>query len=326
MKFAEELFPKGTFPKQQTDGAYIDETLAKNLDVIAKKIVNDMTFLGIISGHDMVGDGKTTCLTQVGTYLTNKINELHGVHNTFTDENMCFNSDELFETSFKLPGLSVVALDEGDDLTTHGMKELAVKIKRYFRKCRQLNQILILILPSFFELPKFYALSRSHFLIDVQFKGEYERGYFKFYGPIAKKLLYLKGKKEWNYDAHKSDFHGRFFSSYTFFPDLQGSITRYKERKYQDMVDDSKDNKPKTQEQLIREANIRIFHRLKEIQELTHTELSKIFNISTKTCTRWSKEAPVSLEVTLGTENVNNIIHNKSNNKIEQDDDGRQTE
>lgn len=244
MKFAEELFKKGTFPNQQTDGAYIDETLSKNLDVFAKKIKDDMTFLGIISGHDSVGNGKSTLLTQIGSYLTWKINQLHGTNNTFTDKNIVMRGRDINDVSLSLPAFSVVGLDEGDDLTTHGMKELAVKLKRYFRKCRQLNQIIILILPSFFELPKFYALNRSHFLIDVYFYGEFERGYFNFYSTYGKKQLYLKGKKEWNYNAWRPDFKGRFFSSYCFFPDIEGCTDRYKKKKFDDMKDDSEEKRP----------------------------------------------------------------------------------
>lgn len=291
MKFAEELYPKGTFKDQETDGAYINESLAKNLDVIAKKITHDMTFMGIISGHDMVGDGKTTILTQVGTYLTWKINQLHNVNNTFTDKNLVFKAVDLEKVSFELPQYSVIALDEGDDLTTHGMKELAVRLKRYFRKCRQLNQIILLILPSFFELPKFYALSRSHFLIDVFFQGEYERGYFNFYGPFGKKKLYLYGKKEWNYDAWKPDFHGRFFSSYCFFPDLDKCIERYKRKKYEDMVDDANSEDSMSKNQIERTLTIKIFNQLHQnLTKIGVPELATAFGVSKVTGYRWIEE------------------------------------
>lgn len=288
MKFAEEIYPKGTFKNQETDGAYINETLAKNLDVIAKKIGDDMHFLGIISGHDMVGDGKTTMATHVGAYLTWKVNQCWNVKNEFTDKNMVFNSVELVERSFELPPYSILVLDEGDDLTTHGMKELAVRLKRFFRKCRQLNQILILILPSFFELPKFYALSRSHFLIDVMFQNEFERGYFKFYGAHSKKLLYIKGKKEWDYDSWKPDFKGRFFSSYTFFPDIKGCIQRYKDHKHQDMVDDSEDKVDKrTPADIERELTHKLFKQMHVNTKLSVKELTNAFGIGVRTGFRW---------------------------------------
>lgn len=301
MKFAEELYPKGTFKGQETAGAYINENLAKNLDVIAKKVVNDMTFLGIISGHDMVGNGKTTLLTQVGTYLTWKINQLHGIDNTFTDKNLVFHGVDLEKISFELPQYSVIGLDEGDDLTTHGMKELAQKLKRYFRKCRQLNQIILLILPSFFELPKFYALSRSHFLIDVFFQGEYDRGFFKFYGPSAKKNLYLKGKKEWDYECWRPDFNGRFFSSYCFFPDLDKCIEKYKRKKYQDMIDDSKDESNLTPEQIEKQVTIKLFKQLHQnLNKISIKQLAEAFGVSSRTAFRWlSNEKEEEEDITI---------------------------
>jgi len=68
--------PKGFVPKNNKQyGAYINQTLADNLNVYAKQIVKDMHFLIIISGNDAVGNGKSTLATHVGAYLTNKINE-----------------------------------------------------------------------------------------------------------------------------------------------------------------------------------------------------------------------------------------------------------
>lgn len=289
MKFAEEIYPKGTFKDQETDGAYIQEELAKNLDVIAKKVSNDMTFLGLISGHDMVGDGKSTLLTQVGTYLTWKINQIHGTNNTFTDKNLVFGGTDLEKVSFELPKYSVIGLDEGDDVTTHGMKEFAQHLKRYFRKCRQLNQIILVILPSFFEFPKFYALNRSHFLIDVFFQGEYERGYFNFYGPYAKKNLYLKGKKEWDYNAWRPDFHGRFFSSYCFFPDLEKCIERYKRKKYEDMLKNGNEESEKLSKvQIERALTLKLFHQLHQnLPKISVENLAIAFGTTKQTGYRW---------------------------------------
>lgn len=284
MKFAEDIFPKGSFPKQQTDGAYLDGTLATNLDVYAKTIVKDMHFLLLISGNDSVGNGKSTLASHVGSYLTWKINQLHKTNNNFTSKNMVFNSKQLEDTSFKTPKYSVLVLDEGDDLTTNWMKETSQNLKRYFRKCRQLNQILILILPAFFELPKFYALSRSHALLNVKFLGNFDRGFFDFYGPKSKKLLYLKGKKEWNYSASKKDFDGRFFSSYTFFPDLEGETKKYKNRKYYDMLEDGGVKKPLTETQLKAKLFSQVYDNLKDISQ---KRLAEAFGVSERTGSRY---------------------------------------
>lgn len=290
MKFAEEIFPKGSFIKQQTDGAYIHGMLGPNLDIFAKKIIEDMHFCLLVSGHDAVGNGKTTIATQMASYLTYQINKQHNINNTFTVDNIVFKTDDLIKKSFELPKHSIILLDEGDDLTTHGMKELAVKLKRYFRKCRQLNQILILILPSFFELPKFYALSRTHALIDVMFFGEFERGRFNFYGMKKKKELYIKGKQFWDYDVVKPDFFGDFFSSYCFFPNLKENIEAYKQKKYQDMLDDSKEQKKLLSLNEVRQqVKIEMFNQFYPYSrgKFTQEELAAAFDVSRRTIISW---------------------------------------
>lgn len=288
MKYAEELFPKGSFPDQKTDGAYLDGFLANNLDIVAKRIIDDMHFLIIISGNDMVGNGKSTMGTHVGAYLTNKINELHGKDLTFTSKNVVFKGNNIEKTSFDLPKLSTILLDESDDLKEHAMKETTLKLKRYFRKCRQQNQILILITPSFFELSKFYALARSQMLINVKFYDDFRRGTFDFYGANSKKRLYLKGKKEWNYQAVKSDFPGMFSSSYVFFPELDKNIESYKRKKYLDMITDSSDKEEESLAMIEKKIKAKLFEKVyKNLQPISIERLSKAFGMSARTGSRY---------------------------------------
>ena len=284
MKFAEELFPKGTFPNQKTDGAYINEFLSPNLDTYAKKIAKDMHFALIISGNDSVGNGKTTMATHIGAYLTWKINKLHKLNNTFTHKNLVFKSKELAQRSFELPKYSVIVLDEGDDMVEHGMKETAREMKKYFRKCRQLNQIFILILPSFFELPKFYALARTHALINVKFHGDFERGLFNFYSPLQKKQLYIKGKKDWNYDAAPFDFDGDFFGSYSFFPNCEKETELYNKNKYDDMIrDDEEEDIMSTTQQLRRQKIKFLINMIKKLPDLTFQSVCDVLEFTTWT-------------------------------------------
>jgi len=282
MKFAQELFPLGSFKGQQTAGAYIDGTLASNLDILAKKLPNDMHFCGLCSGHDGVRNGKSTIVSQIGTYLTWKINQLHGNNLTFTDKNIVMKGRDLEKVSFELPQYSIIVLDEGDDLTTHGAKSLAVNLKRYFRKCGQLNQILILILPSFFELPKFFALNRTHFLIDTKFHGEFERGTYSFYSSRNKKLLYLRGKRDWNYDAYKHDFSGAFTGHYYFFPDLEGCVQRYTDKKRYDLEHD--DVEYQTPQQVEKKVISKLFCQVyQNLVDISVKKLSKAFGFTERT-------------------------------------------
>lgn len=302
MKYAEEIFPMGSFPRQQTPGLYLDATLAANMDVFAEKIVDDMSFLILVTGHDSVGNGKSTLASNVGCYLTWKINQLHHVKNTFTSRNMVLSSRELPQRSLELPKYSVIVGDESDDLTLHSMKELAFVLRSYFRKCRQLNQILILILPSFFEFPKFYALNRSHCLIDVKFEGKFQRGFFSFYSMKKKKLLYLKGKRDWDYDCVKPEFQGRFFSSYTFFPNLKEHTELYRQNKYSDMLEEH--SSVKIDHHLIQRDLL--FKRLQQLGE-TEEDIAKYLNSKGEKITQQAVSHAI-LQTTKTKSSNNNLI------------------
>jgi len=74
------------------------------------------------------------------------------------------------EIAPNLPKYSCIVLDEWDEKTY--FDKLALALRQFFRKCRQLNLFMIIIIPDFFQLPKGYAISRSVFAIDVKFSGD----------------------------------------------------------------------------------------------------------------------------------------------------------
>lgn len=317
MKFAEEFFPMGTIPGQSSPGLYIDETKSKNFDVIVRAMKKDIPMTSIYSGDNTSGTGKTTCMTQDACYLTWKINQVYGLKNTFTSRNIFFNTKDMLDAAPKFAAeqpYSVLCLDEPDDLNDNQLKKRAYELKSAFRKLRQLNLIFLLTSHSFFELPKFYALNRSQYMVNVTFHGEFDRGFFSFYGPKAKKLLYFKGKKEWDYDAYKPDFKGRFGPAYAFFPNCKEETEKYKKRKYQDMVDElNGDNRPKVvdEKEIIKQL-FRDIH--KRLPNLTVKDLSEGFAVSTRTGFNWLKDdkqnekTEDSNECATRTDYTNNLI------------------
>jgi hypothetical protein len=293
MKFAEEHFPMGTIPGQTSPGLYIDETKSKNFDVIVRALKKDLAVTGIYSGDNTSGTGKSTAMTQDGCYFTWKINQTYGLKNTFTSRNIFFNVDDMLKAApilAKEQPYSVLCLDEPSELNENQLRKKAFQLKSAFRKLRQLNLIFLLTSHSFFELPKFYALNRAQYMVNVVFNGEFDRGFFSFYGPKAKKLLYFKGKKEWDYDAYKPDFKGRFGPAYSFFPNCKDEALEYKKRKYQDMVDElNGENRPKeVDEKEIIKRLFRDFH--KRMPQITIKDLSEGFAVSTRTGFNWLKD------------------------------------
>lgn len=77
---------------------------------------------------------------------------------------------------------------------------------------RHFNLFIIIVLPYFFDLDKYYAIARANNLFHVYCNKQEKRGWYKVYAYNAKKTLYLKGKKEYNYGAVRTPFSRLRFS------------------------------------------------------------------------------------------------------------------
>ena len=110
--------------------------------------------------------------------------------------------------------------EAADDLeSTKVLRAATQAIKDYLRKAAQYNMLNIIVQSEYFEIPKPIAISRSILMIDVIYdideEGNFNRGGFKFYSRRKKKLLYLKGKRDLNYNCVKPDFYGSFPNFFT---------------------------------------------------------------------------------------------------------------
>lgn len=283
-KVCEEEFPEGSYKGQRGAGFFIDDLMKENLDLLARNIKKDMQFVGLYTGDGTVRNGKSTCAMQHAFYYSKKVSEVTKTIVPFTIKNIVFNSDDLISKALKLPKYSCIILDEGDDLTAHYFSELSMKLKKFFRKCGQLNLFIILILPDFFEIPKSYAIVRSNYLCNIKFCGEFERGFFDFYGPKNKKQLWLHGKKSQDYDAWQPDFDGRFIGLYTI------NEEEYRHYKMKDLQEDN-DVKVKPKKQIEHELKVKLFGEiLKKFPEITQVKLSDAFGISRRQGARLSSE------------------------------------
>ena len=70
---------------------------------------------------------------------------------------------------------------------------------------RQKNLFIIFVLPSFFDLDRYFALWRCKTLFHVYFTEKEDRRYIIF-PKTQKKYLYLAGKKTYNYTKPRSPF------------------------------------------------------------------------------------------------------------------------
>jgi hypothetical protein len=223
-RVCEDWFPKGSRKYQKEDGFYMDDTLKAQIDILAKNIKNDWDFTIVITGQGEVRVGKSVLELQIMCYWSWLMENLHGVKVPFSvKENVVLNWERLIEQGNALAQKAhycALGYDEAGE-TMEGIKSATKELKAvrdYLRECGQYNFLNILVLPEFFTLPKGIALTRSIFLLDVYYianeEGIFERGYFKFYSKRNKKMLYLKGKKELDYNAHPYNFQGKFNNFY----------------------------------------------------------------------------------------------------------------
>lgn len=224
-KVCKKWFPKGTFPYQKDDGFYMDSTLKLQLDALIMNVVNDWDFTIIISGRGEVRVGKSTLAAQIATYWAYEMLRVHGKKVKLDlKTNFVFDGTKLIEQGNYLgqnfPYSPLIYDEAGADLMGRKiMKAATQQVLDYFRECGQYNMLNILVIPEYFDLPKAIAVNRSKCLIDVSYNadddGIFQRGIFRFYSQPNKISLYIKGKRDLNYNAYRYDFHGEFPS---FFP------------------------------------------------------------------------------------------------------------
>jgi hypothetical protein len=316
MKALIEKYPKGSFKYQKTDGRYIDSFLYQNLTMMAKKIVEDMTFLAVCFSSTLeVGTGKSVFCTQVGEIWSEIMEKVHGIKVPFDMNNVVFRPEELIERSFKVPKYSFLLLDEWED--SHYWGKLGMTLRKFFRKCRQLNLFIMIIIPNYFQLPLGYAISRSVFAVDVKFDENFNRGNYDFYNFKAKKELFMKGKKFHNYNVVGATFSGSFFDGYGV------DEKQYRYVKRQDMLKyDDEDKKTQINPtDITAECFVKTYKNSKESVKT----VASWFGVSERTGFEYLKRKKEGVAVPVTTEPEGMITYNKIHSKSENVLEGEQS-
>jgi len=181
------------------------ELLVANLENIKKNNKNDWDFKMLYSGDGMTRTGKTTIATQCAQILDP----------TFAKnwkERMIFDGRKLKETAYKIGKNKSLVYDEArEGLDSKKQMEKYTKtLLDFFSQCGNLNQMVHIVLPEYFELPKTIAITQSIFLINCYARNGFDRGYFDFFNRKDKKFLYIKGTKFLDYMSQRPSFKGTF--------------------------------------------------------------------------------------------------------------------
>lgn len=183
----------------------LDGILKQNLDRMMVDIRKDDDVLLIIDGKERIG--KSVLAMQIGFYMSGGKFELKDV---------CLTPEEFKNRVMEAEKYRVIIFDEaymGLASEDH-MKHYNRLLKKMLITVGQKNLILILVLPSVFELSKYAVLHRSDALISCFKKGG-KRGYFMFYNEHRLKNIYIFGKKTYSYGFKKHNFWGNYPNYYT---------------------------------------------------------------------------------------------------------------
>jgi hypothetical protein len=186
---------------------YLDPMIKAELEKVKHRVLTkDRDFVAIVDGEE--GVGKSVLVQQIASFLDPN----------FNIDNIVFTSDE-FLRRIKDPNIkkgSCIVLDEAFSAANNraSLTEVNRSMIGVATEMRQKNLFIFMVIPSFFDLDKYFALWRCRALFHVYFTPEEERHYILF-PKDSKKMLYLLGKKTYNYSKPIAPFPPcRFFNTY----------------------------------------------------------------------------------------------------------------
>jgi hypothetical protein len=212
-----------------TDKKYRMNTLLKlQLDLMSNVVEYDSDMVMLIDG-EIEGTGKSTLAQQIAYYFAWK------AKTKFSVDNIIFNPTQLKNALENAEKFSVFIWDEAYEGSNKYriMSSENQKLTTIFQKIRQKNLFLIIVLPSFFDLSKYYAVRRSWALIHCYLQPQVtsdeadegdkldldkpvlQKGFFKYFTRPLKKKLYNWHKKDEDYSTTAPRFIGMFPPFYT---------------------------------------------------------------------------------------------------------------
>ncbi len=177
---------------------WIAPMVKSELDTVKKRVLTkDRDWVMVIDGEE--GAGKSVLAQQIAKYLDPE----------FDIDRIVFNSDEFLKIikDPKTKKGSCIIMDEAFSAANNraSLSEVNRAMIGVATEMRQRNLFVILVLPSFFDLDKYFALWRCRALFHVYFTKDEDRRYVIF-PKEPKKYLFLYGKKTYNYSKPKSPY------------------------------------------------------------------------------------------------------------------------
>lgn len=183
---------------------YMDGYHKQNLDIAKKVVAKDWDMIFVYDGPE--GAGKSVKAMQDAYYCDPTLNI----------SRITFNPDDFKEAVMKANRLQSIIFDEayGGLNSRSAMGSVNKTLVQMLTVIREKNLFIFIVLPTFFDLDKYVAIWRSRALIHIYTHDNFQRGYFRFYNTERKKVMYVAGKKFYDYNKGKPNYIGRFTKKY----------------------------------------------------------------------------------------------------------------
>ena len=210
---------------------YVDNRLYNDIETKLKPKIKrkDFDWVWIVDGSE--GSGKSVLAQQLA-----KI-----VDPTFDIDRMCMTPNEFTKAILGAKKGQCVVFDEAfTGLSSRAsLTEMNKLLVSLMMEMRQKNLAVIIVMPTFFLLDRYVALFRARGLFHVYLKAG-KRGRWIYFNNRKKKLLYILGKKLFDYSKPKSQFRGRFSDQYTI------NEQAYRTKKGKSLMDKSRSTRAET--------------------------------------------------------------------------------
>jgi len=181
-----------------------DNWLYKSIQTIKQNVhKKDKDRVTVVDGAE--GGGKSVFAMQYGKLLDP----------TLCLDRICFNPKEFHDAVVKAKKGQCVIYDEAfTGLSSRSsLAEVNRSLVSLMMEMRQKNLFVIIVMPTIFLLDKYAALWRAKELFHIYTKDG-KRGRWVYFNHKKKKLLYMTGRKYYEYNFPKSKRRGKFKDTY----------------------------------------------------------------------------------------------------------------
>lgn len=277
--------------EEQKINLRIGNLLKNNLDILKEFPKHDWDNVLLVVGGE--GNGKTTFVKIASYYLDSTVNIERWAYNAQQFEKILDRDD--------LPKGANVIWDESDELSQHWANNIVQVMKRKFKRIRKKNLTIWLITPTFFDMNKYLAISRSRVLFEVIAEPKYvdgkftaNRGWVNIFNRNSKRLLYVRGKKDWNMKAYKCEQWDNFGKVPNNYPISDEALEAKKDEAMKELLlQDNSPSKTLADYKLGCIGRFYSFRELEPVSRWTHARVAEVFDMDVKTLYSYRKKADV---------------------------------